>query len=151
MAADDPKLALRVTRTYASPREAVFRALTAPEAVKEWFVPKAARWVGEPEIDARPGGRYRFTVAQDTRRWTIHGTYREVKPPERLVFTWEWEDDPDRKDAGDTLVTIELRERGAGTEVVLTHERFPNVRARREHEAGWREVLETIGRGLERG
>jgi uncharacterized protein YndB with AHSA1/START domain len=74
-----------------------------------------------------------------------------VKPPERLVFTWEWEDDPDRKDAGDTLVTIELRERGTGTEVVLTHERFPNERARREHEAGWGEVLETIGRGLERG
>jgi uncharacterized protein YndB with AHSA1/START domain len=103
------------------------------------------RWTEPPELDARPGGHYRFTVAKEDKVWSIHGTYREVRAPERLVFTWQWENDPIRGDAGDSLVTIEFFDRGGRTEVVLTHEKLANEAIRKEHAAGWAGCLDAIG------
>lgn len=138
MATPETPIALRVARTFAAPRDKVFRAWIDPEAVKKWFAPTTnAYWKGAPELDPRPGGQYRFTVVHEGRLYSIHGTYREVKAPEKLVFTWRWENDPLRGDSGDTLVTVEFFDRGGETEVVLTHEKFPNEAARDEHAQGW--------------
>jgi uncharacterized protein YndB with AHSA1/START domain len=86
---------------------------------------------------ARTGGGYRFTGTSGGKAWCIHGTYLEVKAPERLVFTWEWKDYPAPGDSGDTLVTVELFERGGQTELVLTHEKFATEAARQDHATGW--------------
>ena len=75
--------------------------------------------------------------------------YQEVSPPEKLVFTWAFEkmagDDPDFVPA-ETLVTVEFIDKNGATEVVLTHERFPDEHMRDEHQAGWGGCLD----GLER-
>lgn len=136
---------VRITRTFAAPLEKVFRAWIDPAAIAVWFAdPVKLRWTSPPEVDARAGGRYRWQVTGDGKVWTVHGTYREVKEPERLVFTWEWENDPTRHDAGETLVTVEFFARDGGTEVVLTHEKFPSEAARRDHEGGWPECLDAM-------
>ena len=138
-------IGLRVVRTFAAPREKVFQAWISPEAIKKWFITDEASWTDEPEVDARPGGHYRFRVMHQGKLCDIHGTYREVKPPERLVFTWQWENDPVRGDTGDTLVTVQFLERGGRTEVVLTHEGFSGQTVRDEHEQGWGQCLDSIG------
>jgi uncharacterized protein YndB with AHSA1/START domain len=131
-------LSLRATRTFAAPRERVFRAWTTPEAVRRWFIePAQGTWTEDPQIDACPGGQYRFAGESGGKPWCIHGTYREVRVPEKLVFTWEWEDHPKPGDSGRTLVTVEFCERDGCTEVVLTHEGFPHEASRQEHDAGW--------------
>ena len=146
---DRPPLALRITRTFAAPRERVFRAWTDPQAIKKWFIePSDGSWTREPEIDARPGGAYCFTGESNGKPWDIHGTYREVDPPAKLVFTWEWEDHPAPGDSGDTLVTVEFLDRGERTEVVLTHERFPSEASRKDHETGWDGCFDSIERVL---
>jgi uncharacterized protein YndB with AHSA1/START domain len=63
------------------------------------------------------------------------GTYRELRPPERLVFTWTWED---QADFGETLVTVEIRQLGQSqfTEVVLRHELLAD-KWRADHNKGW--------------
>jgi len=63
----------------------------------------------------------------------VSGTYREVEPNQRLVFTWAWEG----VESPETLVSVELRPQGADTELVLTHEGFPNVAFRDQHLHGW--------------
>lgn len=136
--------ALRTRRRYAASRERVFSAWITPEAVRRWFIPDVSDWSGPPEIDPRPGGRYRFCVKYLGVIFTIHGTYLEVRPPERLVFTWEWTDDPLLKEDGDSLVTIEFHDREGGTEVVLTHEKLPSEAARKEHAQGWEGCLDQI-------
>jgi uncharacterized protein YndB with AHSA1/START domain len=73
------------------------------------------------------------------------GTYREVRPPERLVCTWRWEAEPEY---GETLVTVEFLDRGGSTEVVLTHELFPTDEARRGHEQGWTSSLDRLARAV---
>lgn len=142
-------ISLRVTRTFAAPRDKVFRAWTDPQAIRQWFIePSEGSWTKEPELDARPGGHYRFTGESGGKPWSIHGTYREVKTPEKLVFTWQWEDHFATGDSGDTVVTVEFFDRSGHTEVVLTHERFPSEAARDEHAKGWEGCLDAIQRLL---
>jgi uncharacterized protein YndB with AHSA1/START domain len=144
-------LSLRATRTFAASRERVFRAWTEAEAVRRWFIePSEGRWTEAPQIDARPGGRYRLAGESGGKPWCVYGTYREVKPPERLVFTWEWDDYPNPGESGRTLVTVEFLERGQRTELVLTHEGFPHESSRDEHSQGWTGCFDAIERLLSR-
>src|SRR2546426_2045880 len=73
----------------------------------------------------------------------LGGVYRRVDPPKKLVYTWRWEDEPE---SGETLVTVEFLDRGASTELVLTHELFPNDEASRKHEAGWTACFDKLAR-----
>jgi uncharacterized protein YndB with AHSA1/START domain len=147
-----PALALRATRTFAASRERVFRAWTTPEAVRRWLIePSQGSWTEEPQMDARPGGRYRFAGEGGGKPWCVQGTYREVEPPKRLVFTWEWEDHPNPGDSGLTLVTVEFFDREGRTEVVLTHQGFPHQASRKDHDTGWGECFDAMARVLAEG
>jgi uncharacterized protein YndB with AHSA1/START domain len=69
-----------------------------------------------------------------------------VRPQQKLVYTWKWEDDPALGGPGDTVVTVEFRERGAqSTEVTATQEGFTNALARKEHDTGWIGCLDRLG------
>jgi uncharacterized protein YndB with AHSA1/START domain len=70
----------------------------------------------------------------------VVGEYKEIRPPEKLVFTWRWETKP----MNDTIVTIELLDRGHSTELVLTHEKLSPVEFRDEHGHGWTGRLEML-------
>lgn len=96
------------------------------------------------EADARPGGCYRIEVQEDKlyRGW---GTYREVRPPGKLVFTWNWE----HHDFTDALVTVKFRslDQSNFTEVILTHELLPK-KDREAHRKGWNECFDSLERTL---
>ena len=143
----DISLTLTLTRTYAAPREAVFRAWTDPDALKQWFGPTDEFTTPIAEVDLRMGGRYRIGM-QSPDQEDLHivgGVYREIEPPEKLVFTLSWEEGID---VGETLVTVEFRDLGGSTEVVLTHERFPSEEARDKHHEGWSGCLDRLPKAL---
>ena len=84
---------LSVTRTIRGSRQRVFRAWTEPELMLRWFV--EADWeMSLCEIDLREGGttgsRARSAAGS---KWAVFGSYLEVRPPDRLVYTWIWEHD----------------------------------------------------------
>ena len=137
---------LQLTRTFAAPRGKVFRAWTDPEEVKKWFHPPGYE-TPSAEIDLRVGGKYRLGMRKlpDGEVFYLSGSYREVRRPERLVYTWQWEAEPE---LGDTLVTVQFHDRGGSTEVVLTHELFPTEKARQEHERGWSGGLDNLAKIL---
>ena len=82
-----------ITRTFAAPRELVWRAYTEAEHVREWFGCDMMKML-EVTSDVRPGGRYRY-VGQDAQaEHPFSGEYLEVDPPHRLVFTETYENVP---------------------------------------------------------
>ena len=136
---------LFLSRTFAAPRARVFRAWTEPEALKEWWLPAAGFRVPAVEVDLRAGGAYRIHMENPQgERFAVAGSYREVNPPERLVYTWHWEG-TQHDDIGETLVTVEFAERGSSTEVRITHELFPTPAVRDRHGQGWAGCLDTLG------
>ena len=142
---------LKVTRTIRASRQRVFRAWTEPELMMRWFVEGDGN-MSVCEIDLREGGRYRLEGEMGGKRWRIWGSYLEVRPPERLVYTWTWKHDEGiGTTEGDTTVTVEFHDRGTETELVLTHERFASAGARDEHTQGWNSCLNRLERVLEEG
>jgi uncharacterized protein YndB with AHSA1/START domain len=141
--------ALHLERTFAAPREEVYRAWTDPQAMTQWFGSRSLR-KPHAEADVRPGGRYRITM-KGRSGYTMHcvGTYLEVEPPERLVYTFAW-----KKmglltaGMGDSLVTVEFRELDGSTEVHLTHELRDTRWLHAFHRWGWRKSLDNLERLL---
>ena len=142
---------LKVTRTFKASRQRVFRAWTEPELMMRWFVEGDGN-MSVCEIDLREGGHYRLEGDMGGKRWRIWGSYLEVRPPEKLVYTWTWKHDPGiGTSEGDTTVTVEFHDRGSETELVLTHERFASAAARDEHTQGWTSCLNRLERVLAQG
>jgi len=133
---------LIITRTFDAPRAKGFEAWTTPEMLKQWFAPNEAFLIPIANVDLKVGGTYRIGMKPpDTESLhTATGVYREIKPPEKLVFTWSWEGE----DPMNTLVTVEFRELGNATEVMLKHEFFPNTETRNKHSEGWIGCLEQL-------
>jgi uncharacterized protein YndB with AHSA1/START domain len=77
--------AIVMTRLFAAPREQVFEAWTRPEHVACWWDP-AGLPLKECEIDLRPGGAFRFSSQPSPDGSQFAGVYREIAPPDYLVF-----------------------------------------------------------------
>jgi uncharacterized protein YndB with AHSA1/START domain len=132
---------LRLSRTIAASPEEVFRAWTDPAEMKEWYCPEGGT-VDAAEVDLAVGGRFRVAMRMPDGVHVAYGVYREIEPPRKLVFTWQWESDESR--GGETLVTLEFKERDGSTELVLTHERFATAESRDGHEQGWASALNKL-------
>ncbi len=137
--------ALVVTRTVNASRERVFAAWTDAHLLAQWYAP-APDFITQAESDPRPGGSYRIVMTHPSGKVLIvGGTYREVQPPARLVYTWAWEKGPFAEPMNEqTIVTIELRSIGSTTELTMTHELLPTLEFRQQHEQGWNGVLNRL-------
>ena len=103
-------------RDFDAPRERVFAAFIDPELIPEWWGLRRQTTTVDV-MDVRPGGSWRFVCHDpDGGEDGFRGTYREVTPPERLVYTFEWEGMP-----GHVLVeTVEFEELSERTRVTTT-------------------------------
>ena len=135
---------LDVRRSYPAPRALVFRALTEADWLERWFCPSPDITLKVTQLDLWVGGRYRFVFRfPGDRTAVVVGEYRTLARPRRLAFIWTWEP-PDPHAGVETLVTIDLYEKEGGTELALTHARFPTEQLMRQHEGGWGATLDRL-------
>lgn len=86
------------------------------------------------EVDLRVGGRFRVAMrAADGETHDVSGTYLELVPNRKLVFSWAWRSTPERE----SRVTVRIEPDGNGCELVLLHEQFFDEAARDGHSHGW--------------
>ena len=112
---------LVVTRTINGPARLVFEAWTKPELFKRWWVPKSMGMsLRSCEMDVRVGGKYRLEFEPDA--MAFFGTYLEVTPPSRLVWTNE------EGGEGGPVTTVTFEEKGGKTLLVM-HELYPSKEA----------------------
>ena len=137
---------LVVSRWFRAKREAVYAAWTEPEIMRKWFCPRDLQLVSA-EADVRVGGRFRAEMSNGSETHTVQGTYREVVPGQRLVFSHQWQE----LDAVVTVVTVEFVDRDGGTLVSLTHEGFRNRDSKQGHEGGWESTFDSLQHFLAEG
>ena len=138
---------LVVTRIIDAPRHLVFQAWTEPDRVMRWWGPQGFVTI-HCDMDIRPGGAFRVCMRspEGTDYWK-QGIYREVVAPERLVFTFAWED-AEGKPGHQTLVTVTFAERGDRTELILHQAVFETVETCNDHRRGWTSTLERFAEYL---
>lgn len=135
----DPKLDLVFERFIDAPVRLVWEALTQPEHLKEWYMPKAWGRVARAELDARPGGIFSIDIAVEGREVPNVGCVLEAVPMERLVWTSMLF--PGYRPAvfDDVPITaiMTMRPEGSGTRYVFTalHRNEADLEANKE--SGW--------------
>jgi uncharacterized protein YndB with AHSA1/START domain len=141
-----PEHTLEMSRVFDASRDDVFRAWTDPAELASWWGPGEFT-CPEANVDLRPGGNYRL-VMQPTQgdAMVLIGTYREVQPPERLVYTWKWESG--WPDPTELVVTVEFRDLGEKTEVVLKQEGMTSEDGVGMQRWGWDGGLDKLERHL---
>ncbi len=150
---DDATLILK--RVLNAPPELAFRAWTTSEHIQQWMRPEEGMVVPLAHMDLRVGGKYRIQMrTPDGEFFTAVGEFREVKAPERLVYTWDWEKDGSGAEFGEvegkpSMITVEFLKRGDKTELVLTHSRFASVQSRDSHAQGWSRGVENFAKFVE--
>lgn len=109
-----------ITRVFDAPRDLVWRAWTEQADAAAWWHPRGVEIKpGSVDVDARVGGRYRYTmVAPDGSEYPTAGVYRELDAPQRLVMTWGSPGDPDDRVP---VITVTLRELPGGRTEMLFH------------------------------
>ena len=113
---------LVVTRTFDGPARIVFEAWTQPDLFKRWWGPKSMGMsLLSCEMDVRVGGGYRLEFAHGDSQAAFFGTYKEVTPHSRLVWTNEESDE-----GSVTTVTFEERR---GKTLLVMHELYPSKEA----------------------
>lgn len=130
--------ALQIRRTFQVSREKAFEAWTKADVLRKWFSP-GGLVLTSVEVDLRVGGRYRFIGPDgDGNLVNMVGVYLEIRPPEKLVFTWSFEISDDGAIAFPySTVTLDFVAVENGTEIILTHTDLPNQNVRDNHRPGW--------------
>jgi uncharacterized protein YndB with AHSA1/START domain len=107
---------IAMTRVFDAPRDLVFEAHSSCEHLKHWWGPRRYE-IGSCEVDFRPGGAWRIVhLGPDGEEQAFRGEFREIVPPERIVWTFEWEGMPGHI----SVETLTLEEQDGRTKLTAT-------------------------------
>lgn len=134
---------LLITRVFDAPRHLVFKAWTKPDHIMQWWGPRGTETLS-CAMDFRPGGLWRTrSKAPSGTEYGARSVFREILEPERLVFTFAWED-ADGWPKSETLVTITFTEQGGKTVMCFHQGVFESVASRDAHDEGWRGFFDLL-------
>ncbi|MCX6924933.1 MAG: SRPBCC domain-containing protein [Verrucomicrobia bacterium] len=140
-------LTLHVTRLIVAPRERVFAAWITPADLEKWFGPEECK-VLSARIHPRVEGEYQLRLkTENCGEVSLHGVFRELKRPGKLIYTWNMSGHP-KLEFGESLVTVEFLDRNGATEVQITHEQLPNEEVKEDHNHGWNGCLDKLEKHL---
>jgi uncharacterized protein YndB with AHSA1/START domain len=146
---DAAERTLVITRLFDAPRALVFKAWTDTRYAIDWWGPTDYPAV-HMEMDLRPGGAWRFCLrsTETGKHLWQRGVFREVVPPERLVFTFAWEEAGER--GRENLVTVTFAEQDGKTLVTFRQAPFWSVGERDGHRGGWTSTFDRLVEFLRR-
>lgn len=132
-----------LTRIFDAPCDLVFKVWTQPEHMVQWFGPRDFT-AHDVKVDLRQGGAWRVRIrSPEGRDYRMHGVYREIAPPRRLVFTHIWEaghDSPDHE----TLITLNFEELDGKTKMIFHKAILESASERASQQNGWSECMQRL-------
>lgn len=135
---------LVITRVFDAPRELVFEAFTDPKHGLHWMGPRDYPIV-KMEGELKPGGKWRSCLrAKDSGEelWN-GGVYREVVAPERLVYTFAWDEESGNTPT-ETLVTLTFEDENGKTKMTFRQAPFASTESRDGHNEGWNSSFDRL-------
>ena len=137
---------LRMERTFDAPAQKVFDAWTSEEVMRRWWHAGHDWETTEADVDLRIGGEVRVVMRDPHKdiEYGGGGRYTEIDPPNRLAFTWIWDDDDTRM-----LIELDFAEEDGRTTVRFTHSGLWDEEAVRSHESGWGRAFDNLERALD--
>lgn len=111
--------------------------------LRQFMMPAAGMSVPKASNDPKEGGRFEIIMKAGENEIPHGGTYREIKPHKRIVFTWE-----SPFSVADSTVTLKFDPTADGTHVTLTHVRFPDEESSDNHKGGWTGILDALNEKL---
>jgi uncharacterized protein YndB with AHSA1/START domain len=134
---------LTITRRFEAPRELVFKAWSERDRVLKWLGPTDFK-ATEFEMERRVGGAWRARMVSPDGNWYgMRGMVREIVEPERLVFTFAWDEDEVHY-GREMLITITFEERDGGTEMTFHQAEFEDKEDRDGHNEGWSQSFDRL-------
>mgnify|MGYP001018360191 FL=1 len=158
---DQPTSGLKISRLFSASREALWRAWTEPELLKQWHGPKQFT-APVIELDLRYGGKYLFCMrSSDGKDYWSTGTYREIVPNEKLVFTDSFADAQGNVVPGsyyglpgdfplEMLVTVTFSDEAGRTRMTVFQEGMPGGQMGEMATQGWNESLDKLAAVVEK-
>lgn len=126
---------IRIERVLPATIDRVYEAWTRAELLVQWYCPNPQLAL-KVDADVRAGGSYVVEMGPHV----VRGTYLEVEPPHRLVFSWQW----DGSDDEPTRVEVVLSEVPDGTRMLLSHTGFATAEDAANHRMGWEPELDRL-------
>ena len=134
---------LEVRKRIPASREEVFDAWLNAKSVEQWMHGGPAMSC-RAKIDPRVGGSFTIDMIGKDKTYEHTGVYKRIERPKLLEFTWISEGTNQQE----SVVTIELFDRGEETELLLKHRLLPSQDEANGHREGWTEIVDTLARTL---
>lgn len=127
---------LHIERMFNTNKEHVFEAWTNSEHLATWFSPNPEVSV-EANLDLQTGGAYSLSFGFAT----VRGTYKDISPYDKLVFTWQWDHE---KHIPEMLISLSFESIESGTKMTLIHSQLLNDEEISGHKEGWESNLANL-------
>jgi uncharacterized protein YndB with AHSA1/START domain len=143
--AEEAARVVRIERTFEAPAEEVFDAWTSEEVIRRWFKPRKGWLEPSAEVDLRVGGKIRVVMrTPEGEPVGAGGEYTEIDRPNRLVFTWTFDDDP----SNEQMIELEFTEQDGVTKVLFVNSNISEAERRDAQYEGWSTCFDEIERVL---
>jgi uncharacterized protein YndB with AHSA1/START domain len=143
--AEEAARVVRIERTFEASAEEVFDAWTNPEVIGRWFRPGQGWQEASAEVDLRVGGKVRVVMRDpDGEPVEAGGEYTLIDRPNKLAFTWTFDDDL----SNEQMIELEFTERDGATKVVFVNSNISEERRRDQQYDGWSTCFDEMARVL---
>lgn len=143
MTAPQLHLELQLTHNIHAPLKSVWRVWTDEDALRQWFCPADCQQL-DGAFNVRVGGPYRFTLQCKGKEYTAYGSYLDVTPMQRIVFTHQWE----QPNSPETRCTATFIPQGDQTQVQFHQSGLATEESVQSHRSGWASVLDQLSEHL---
>ncbi len=136
----------QIRQLVQAPRAVVYEAWSNLETARKWSCPEGVE-LPVFEADLRVGGHYNLTMrvpngTPDGMSMSAEGTYREIIPNEKIVYTWIWQ----TPETEENLVVVEFKDQGANTEITLSVSGFSDPDEVDSNRGGWTSSLSKLAK-----
>ena len=137
---------VQISWNFSHPPFKIWQAWTEPAIAKLWFGSDPDGKVLDANFDVQINGVFSVTfVNSDDTAFTCQGIYKEIEPPNRLVFTWGWANQPEVAE----LITLQFTPDKHGTLMLFEQSNIDPKTTLHNYEEGWHSTFQKLEKALE--